>query len=89
MKRIYQRSQILYFPELTEEQAAQAIDQLGEELAQDSTYVLWGKEVLPLCMFLRTDNGLFDGVYSLSAFSAYFIKINETNEQATIAYATC
>lgn len=89
MKRTYQRSQILYFPELSEEQAIVAIDQLGEELAENSTYVLWNNEPLPLCMFMRTDSGLFNGVYGQTAFSAYFIRINETNEQATVVYAHC
>jgi hypothetical protein len=89
MKRTYQRSQILYFHELTAEQQERAISLLDNQQAEDSTYVLWNNEVLPLYMFMRTDNGMFDGVYGQTAFSAYFIKINKTNECATVVYAHC
>lgn len=87
MKRTYQRSQVLYFHELDNKQQSQAIDELGEDEAQETAFVLWGTEALPLSMFMRTDNGLFTGVYGLSYFSAYFIKLNNTGEAATVVYA--
>lgn len=89
MKRTYQRSQILYFSDLNAEQQANAINQLDTDLAEESSYVLWNNEPLPLCMFMRTDGGLFDGVYGQTAFSAYFVKINKTNECATVVYGHC
>ena len=42
-------------------------------------------EPLPLYMFLRLNNpGLWDGVYGTSYFTAYFIKINRTGEEALV-----
>lgn len=86
MKRTYQRSSVLSFDELTENQASAAVDELGAKFAHDSNYVLWNNEPLSLSMFMRTDSGLFHGVYGLTAFSAYFIKLNRSNDAATVVY---
>ena len=86
MKRTYQRSQVLYFYELSTEQQSQAIDQLGE-VSEEERFVLWNNEPLRLSMFMRSDKGLFDGVYGQSYFSAYLIKLNQTAEAATVVYA--
>lgn len=87
MKRTYQRSAILNFWELSTEQQAIAINELDNELAEESSYVLWNDEPLPLCNFIHIDKGLFHGGYGLTAFSAYLIRINRTNEEATVVYA--
>lgn len=86
MKRTYQRSQILNFSELSEAQQKQAVD-LVDLNAVDDSYVLWNNEPLPLSMFMRIDKGLFHGCYDQSYFSAYLIRINRTNEAATVVYA--
>jgi hypothetical protein len=87
--RAYQRSQILSLYELSQDQQKQAIDQLQDNADNDS-FVIWsapgGSEVLPLSMFVRIDNSIFQGVYGQTAFSAYFIRINRTNECATVVY---
>lgn len=89
LTRTYQRSQILSFFELNDAQQLQASDYTDEENAANDQYVLWNNEPLPLSMFMRTESGLFGGVYGQSAFSAYFIKINKTGEWATVVYAYC
>ena len=88
LKRTYQRSQILSYFDLNEHQQRQATEQLDEQ-AEEDRYVLWNDEPLPLCMFMRIDNKLFHGHYGLTAFSCYFIRINRTNEEATVVYAHC
>lgn len=88
MKRTYQRSQILSFCDLNTTQQEIATGQLDEQ-AEETMYVLWNDEPLPLSMFMRTDRGLFHGVYGQSAFSAYFIKLNRSNDAATVVYAHC
>jgi hypothetical protein len=87
MKRTYQRSQVLYFHELNSEQQLEAIDTLGESEAQEESFVLWNNDALPLSMFMRIEKGLFTGVYGQSYFSAYFIKLNNTGEAATVVYS--
>lgn len=86
MKRTYQRSQILDFNELSESQQKQAVDLVDLNAANDS-YVLWNNEPLPLSMFIHIDKGLFHGCYGQSYFSTYFIRLNRTNECATVVYA--
>jgi hypothetical protein len=85
MKRTYQRSQILNFSELNEVQQKLAID-LIDLNAVDDSFVLWNNEPLPLSMFMR-NKGLFHGTYGLTYYSAYLIRINATNEAATVVYA--
>ncbi len=87
LKRTYQRSQILSYYELNEAQQAIATNEL-EEQAQDTDYVLWNDEPLPMSMFMVSSNNKY-GIYSLSAFSAYFVYVSNTNEQATVVYAHC
>jgi len=87
MKRTYQRSPVLYFHELSSEQQLEAIDTFGESEAQEESFVLWNNDPLPLSMFMRTDKGLFSGIYEQSYFSAYFIKLSHTGEAATVVYA--
>lgn len=85
MKRTYQRSQILYFSELSNDQQEIALS--NDENAAEGTFVLWNNEPLSLDMFLRTDKGLFHGHYATSALDGYLIRINRTNEFATVVHA--
>ena len=86
MARTYQRSQILYFHELTPAQQAIAIG--NGEISEDETFVLWNNEPISLDMFMRTNGGLFHGYYGISAFDGYLIRINKTQEFATVVHAT-
>jgi len=85
MKRTYQRSQILYFSELSNEQQNIALS--NDENATESAFVLWNNEPLSLDMFMRTDGGLFHGHYATSAFDGYLIRINKPQECATVVHA--
>lgn len=89
LQRTYQRSPILSFCELTEIQQECVIDLLDPFEAEETNYVLWNDEPLPLSMFLRNNGGLFHGTYGLSYFSCYMVKLNKTNEWATVAYCIC
>lgn len=87
MTSSYSRSEILSFSELTEEQKQQAISLLDNELAEETSYVLFGVEVLPLCNFVRLKNNpIWHGVYGMTYFSGYYIKLNKSNDEALVAY---
>jgi len=88
----YKRSEIYSFWDMTDEQQKEAINDLGQELAEETQYVdnpTYKNEPLPLCMFERSDpkehTNLWDGIYPTSAFSAYFIKIARSGDGAVIA----
>lgn len=86
----YLRSEILSFWEVTEEQQAGQISDYGKELAEESMYVqnpCNEAEILPLHMFVRTEHTkVWNGIYGLSAFGAYFIKISRCGTGAVVAY---
>ena len=87
----WNRSPILSFADLTEEEQFEAIcDTDSEEQAQERQYVYFntkdGHEVLPLDMFARTEHSkVWHGMYGTSYFSAYFIRLNRTGEEALVA----
>jgi hypothetical protein len=90
---VYTRSYIYNFNELPEEVQKNLLEEAGAGNSSDcyeTTYVkdpCDKSQYLPLNMFMRIERSkLFDGIYSQSAFSAYFIKIGRTNEEATVAY---
>lgn len=92
----YNRSQIYTGADLTEEQRNEIISIYGFELSDvyNNTFVKFidrclNVEFLPLDMFMMTEGGIFNGVYGLSAFSAYFIKLSRDGETALIAYKYC
>lgn len=92
IKRTYQRSQILNYFELNDEQKLQAVDQCDER-AENGQFVLWKYpdetiSVLPLEMFMRSEDKvkLFHGIYGTSYFSAWLLRINKTGEEATVVY---
>jgi hypothetical protein len=89
----YFRSEILsYFDLSTDEQAQMLNDSNDIQHAEERSYVkgvnskCLNVEILPLDMFMRTDAGLWHGVYGQTAFSAYFIRFNRSNDEALIAY---
>lgn len=86
MKRTYQRSQILHFYELSEEQQLEALN--NNDDAKEHSYVLWNNTPISLSKFMRLDSGLFHGYFSTSAFDGFLIRINKTQECATIVNAT-
>lgn len=91
MTRVYERSAILDFTELTDDQQRQAVELEGLELAEETSYVLLEGEPLPLNMFMRTDppynakSKLWDGIYAVTAFSGYFIKLSNSGDCAVVA----
>jgi len=87
----YFRSEILSFYDLTEKQQRYILDfQEPDEAIEDSfVEIQEGEDMtpLPLSMFIRTGNNKFThGIYSLSAFSGYFVTLSKCNSMATVAY---
>ena len=88
----YNRSEIYSFFDLSEEQQNEALNNSNDqEHAEERSYIIYnhiqGDEVLPLDMFMRLEHSkLFDGVYGQTAFSAYFVKLNKSNDEVLIAY---
>ena len=85
-----QESQVFNFFELSHEQQNAVINELGAEVAEETNFIIWeGKEstdILPLCMFMKSDIKEFDSVFSMSAFSAYFFKHNKSGGGVTVTY---
>lgn len=88
MTRIYNRSEVLNFFDLNADQQKQIFNDYSysEKQAEEDQYVELEKEVLPLSMFMLTNNSKFwDGIYSTSVWSAYFIKVSRCGTMAVIA----
>jgi hypothetical protein len=85
MTRTYQRSQVLSFDDLNATQQAIASQQLDEQ-AEETSYVLWKDEPLPLSMFERISNRFFSGCYATSYFDGYMIRFNEEATEATVVH---
>lgn len=84
----YNRSGIFSWFELTDEQQERIKDCYGHEpeFTDEASFVLLKEEPLPLYMFMRTKHSnIWDGVYGTSAFSAYFIRFNRSNDEALVA----
>lgn len=84
----YIRSEVLNFWELTDEQQKVAISDMGQDEAEQTSYVnnpTHTDEVLPLNMFERSNGKIWDGIYGQSAFSAYFIKLSKCGTGAVVA----
>lgn len=96
MTSMYNRSQVYSFNELTEQQQKEILDVHSFENsdAQQTSYVkfintkLLNVEFLPLNMFMRVgkNNNFTHGIYSLTAFSGFFITFDRCNEIAVVAY---
>lgn len=92
----YNRSQIYTGFDLTTDQQNEIMNTYSFEKSDvlNNSYVKFidrtlNVEFLPLDMFMRTEGGIFNGVYGLSAFSAYFIKLSRDGNEALIAYKYC
>ena len=97
--RSYNKSEILNFSDLTEAQQTEILDTMEPEQAQEDSFVLFhhtykgerNKVPLPLSMFMRINNNMrynstrWHGVYSTSAFSAYYIRLSESGDMALVA----
>lgn len=84
----YLRSQILSYYDLTDKQKQDAHDYMND-LAEESSYVLCPTDpegILPLSLFMKYDGGLWHGVMGLGYFSAYYIFLNRTAEEAVVSY---
>ena len=93
----YNRSEIYNFWDLSEEQQQEITEGDPEEMerAEENNYVIFTgnhpdtPQILPLDMFLRTSftgrSRMWDGIYSTSYFSAYFIKLSNCGSMAVIA----
>lgn len=82
--RSYQRSEVLSYYDLTDEQQKEAMDY--DDNAQEDSFVLWESYPLSLSAFMRIDNSLFHGVYSMTAFSAYLVRLSNCGTMATVVY---
>lgn len=83
----YNRSEILSFWDLTDEQQAAAISDANDiEHAHERSYVECNGEILPLDMFMRSGGKVWDGIYSMTAFSAYFIKLSKCGTGCVVGY---
>jgi len=90
MTSTYNRSEILSFYDLTESQQCEILDLIElEEAEQDSFVIINIKNyygVLPLSMFMRTENNFTHGVYGTSYFSCYTVTFNRFTDECVVAY---
>lgn len=83
----YNRTPILSWCELLEEQRKQVLSNYfdSEEEAEEEGFILYQDGPLPLCMFMRSENGKF-GIYGLTYFSAYFFYPAKSGDGGIVAY---
>jgi hypothetical protein len=92
MTTTFNRSELLNYFELSPEQQKEANDYFDSlEDCINNTYVIHkGKKydsLLPLCMFMRTQNNKFThGIYSTSHFDGFFITFNYSCNEVVIAH---
>ena len=94
MTHSYNRSEIYNFWELPETEQNEILKDSTPEEAEEDTFVRYchpkqeQPEYLPLSMFMRTEqkNKFTHGIYGLSAFSAYFLTFDKSNNVVVIAY---
>jgi len=84
MTRHYQRCSVLQYNDLSTEQKKEVLDLYFSELsdAHSTGYVICEEAALPLSMFIRLNYpgrkiGIWDAVYSTSAFSGFYLKISD------------
>ena len=87
----YHRSKILSFFDLSKtEQDTCIMESNDAQHAEERSYVRFDNDLLPLDNFIRLDNRkVWHGVYGMTAFSAYFIRLNKSNDEALVAYRYC
>lgn len=87
MTSYYNRSEILSFWDLSDEQQIEALDSANDrEHAEERSYVECNGEILPLDMFIRSSGKVWDGIYGQTAFSAYYIKLSKCGTGAVVGY---
>ncbi len=93
MTRNYNRSEILSYYELSDDQQQQVMNDFCDELIDLETFQFVisefkdQKTAIPLGMFMRTYNNNFThGIFSDSYFSGYFITLNRDHSEAVISY---
>jgi hypothetical protein len=85
----YERGDILSYHELSEEQQRSVLSAYFEDVTEceNTSYILCNGEALPIDHFERTTNSkMWHGIWSQSAFSAYFIRLSQDAERAVVAY---
>lgn len=90
----YIRSEIYSFDDLSDHQQQELKDNFDLSYLYECNFVKdplskSGNDFLLLDEFLRIENSIFDGIYSTSYFTAYFIKFSKCGESAVIAYKYC
>jgi hypothetical protein len=93
MTRNYNRSEVLNYFDLSDEQKKEVFDNYFStiEEAEEDFYVISEfkdkEEAIPLSCFLKThQNNFTHGIYSDSYFSGYFLTFSKCNTEAVIAY---
>jgi hypothetical protein len=93
MTHHYNRSEIYNFCELPEAEQNEILKDNTPEEAEEMSFVKYchpehKPQYLPLNMFIRPDgrNNFTHGIYGQTYFSAYFITLNKSNDEAVIAY---
>lgn len=86
----YNRSTLISFFELSETQKQDVLGYMELEDAEETSFVELDfinseSEAIPLSMFMLTNGGIWDGYYTITNTSAYFIKFNKSNSEALIA----
>ncbi len=81
--RHYERSEVISFYELNKELQKEALSM--DEDAEDTQYVIFEDDALPLNMFFRITSSIFDGIYSQTVYSGYYIKLSKCGTMAVVA----
>ena len=85
--RHYERSEVISFDELTDEQQKEALSL--DDSAHETQFVIFEDEPLPLNMFMRTTTGIWDGIWGQTVWSGYYIKLSACGSMAVIADRYC
>lgn len=100
MTSSYNRSPVLSFYELNEWDRFKAIQEANDlSHAENRQYVKHlpkgskKPDILPLDMFMRTNDlrgicfgNIWDGVYGVTAFSGYYIKLSKCGSECVVGY---
>ena len=85
----YIRTSPLNFSELPKETQDELSKDIELSDLHEDSYVLDpcdNTSYLPLSMFIRSNGGLWHGIYGTSYFSAYFIRFDRRNDVCTVGY---
>ena len=84
----YNRSEVISFAEVPEQYAKEY------DLNDDDLFVVFENEdgsfeYLPLSSFTRCESPIWNGIFGMTAFSAYYVKLNRSCDEALVAYRYC